>query len=61
MLIAPITFTSYDAGIMLGLKGFAAAMLGALAGVLIAPITFTSYDAGIMLGLKGFAVIGDRY
>ncbi len=30
VLIAPITFTSYDAGIMLGLKGFAAAMLGAL-------------------------------
>ena len=30
VLIAPITFTSYDAGIMLGLKGFAAAMLGGL-------------------------------
>ena len=30
MLIAPITFTSYDAGVMLGLKGFAAAMLGGL-------------------------------
>ncbi len=28
VLIAPIAFTSYDAGIMLGLKGFAAAMLG---------------------------------
>jgi branched-chain amino acid transport system permease protein len=30
VLIAPITFTSFDAGIMLGLKGFAAAMLGGL-------------------------------
>jgi branched-chain amino acid transport system permease protein len=30
VLIAPITFTSYDTGIMLGLKGFAAAILGGL-------------------------------
>lgn len=30
VLIAPITLTSYDVGIMLGLKGFAAAMLGGL-------------------------------
>jgi len=30
VLIAPITFTSYDAGIMLGLKGFAAAILGGI-------------------------------
>ena len=30
VLIAPITFTSYDVGVMLGLKGFAAAMLGGL-------------------------------
>ena len=30
VLIAPIAFTAYDAGIMLGLKGFAAAMLGGL-------------------------------
>jgi len=30
VLIAPITFTSYDVGIMLGLKGFAAAILGGL-------------------------------
>jgi branched-chain amino acid transport system permease protein len=28
VLIAPITFTSYDAGVMLGLKGFAAAKRG---------------------------------
>jgi len=30
VLIAPITFTSYEAGIMLGLKGFAAAILGGI-------------------------------
>jgi branched-chain amino acid transport system permease protein len=30
ILIAPITFTSWDVGIMLGLKGFAAAILGGL-------------------------------
>lgn len=30
VLVAPITFTSYDIGVMLGLKGFAAAMLGGL-------------------------------
>lgn len=30
VLTAPITFTSYDSGILLGLKGFAAATLGGL-------------------------------
>ena len=30
ILIAPISFTSYDVGVMLGLKGFAAAILGGL-------------------------------
>ena len=30
ILIAPISFTSYDVGVMLGLKGFAAAMLGGM-------------------------------
>ncbi len=30
VLIAPITFTAYDSGILLGLKGFAAAILGGL-------------------------------
>ena len=29
-LVAPITFTSWDIGVMLGLKGFAAAILGGL-------------------------------
>jgi branched-chain amino acid transport system permease protein len=32
IIIAPITYTSYDAGIMLGLKGFVAAVLGGLGG-----------------------------
>jgi branched-chain amino acid transport system permease protein len=45
VLTAPITFTSYDAGIMLGLKGFAAAMLGGLG-------SFTGAVAGgLALGL----------
>jgi branched-chain amino acid transport system permease protein len=30
ILTAPITITSYDVGVMLGLKGFAAAILGGL-------------------------------
>lgn len=30
VLVAPITFTSYDAGVMLGLKGFSAAVLGGM-------------------------------
>lgn len=30
ILVAPITLTSWDAGVMLGLKGFAAAILGGL-------------------------------
>ena len=45
VLIAPIAFTSYDTGVMLGLKGFAAAMLGGLgsfAGAIV---------GGLVLGL----------
>ncbi len=30
LLIAPITFTSYEAGVMLGLKGFSAAIVGGI-------------------------------
>ncbi len=30
VLIVPVTFTSYDAGVMLGLKGFSAAILGGI-------------------------------
>ncbi len=45
VLIAPITFTSYDSGIMLGLKGFAAAMLGGLGSFAGAVL------GGVLLGL----------
>jgi len=45
VLIAPITFTSYDSGIMLGLKGFAAAMLGGLGSFSGAVL------GGVLLGL----------
>lgn len=45
VLTAPITFTSYDIGVMLGLKGFAAAMLGGLG-------SFTgAVVGGLVLGL----------
>ena len=45
VLTAPITFTSYDTGVMLGLKGFAAAMLGGL-GSFVGAVT-----GGLVLGL----------
>jgi branched-chain amino acid transport system permease protein len=45
VLTAPITFTSYDSGIMLGLKGFAAAMLGGLGSFMGAVL------GGLLLGL----------
>jgi branched-chain amino acid transport system permease protein len=32
IILAPITYTSYDIGVMLGLKGFVAAILGGLGG-----------------------------
>jgi len=44
VLIAPISFTSYDVGVMLGLKGFAAAILGGLGsipGAILGAILFT--------------------
>ncbi|WGG51136.1 branched-chain amino acid ABC transporter permease [Rugamonas sp. DEMB1] len=45
ILVAPITYTSYDAGIMLGLKGFVAAVLGGLGGGLGA------VAGGLILGI----------
>jgi len=45
ILIAPIAFTSYDAGIMLGLKGFAAAILGGIGSPLGA------VAGGVLLGV----------
>ncbi|MES9897400.1 MAG: branched-chain amino acid ABC transporter permease [Sedimenticola sp.] len=45
ILVAPITFTSYDAGVMLGLKGFSAAILGGMGNPMGA------VAGGLMLGL----------
>jgi branched-chain amino acid transport system permease protein len=45
ILIAPITLTAYDVGVMLGLKGFAAAILGGL-GSFVGAIV-----GGLLLGL----------
>lgn len=45
IVVAPITFTSYDSGIMLGLKGFTAAVLGGLGNGLGAVI------GGLILGI----------
>ena len=45
VLTTPITFTSYDSGVMLGLKGFSAAMLGGLGSFAGAVL------GGLLLGL----------
>jgi branched-chain amino acid transport system permease protein len=45
IIIAPITLTSYDVGIMLGLKGFVAAVLGGLGSAVGAIV------GGLILGL----------
>lgn len=45
IILAPITYTSYDIGIMLGLKGFVAAVLGGLGGGLGA------VAGGLILGI----------
>lgn len=45
VLVAPITYTSYDAGVMLGLKGFSAAILGGMGNPMGA------VAGGLLLGL----------
>jgi branched-chain amino acid transport system permease protein len=45
VLVTPLTLTSYDAGTLLALKGFAAAMLGGIGSALGAVL------GGILLGL----------
>lgn len=45
ILVAPISFTSYDAGVMLGLKGFSAAILGGMGNPMGAVV------GGLLLGL----------
>jgi len=58
MIIAPISTTSYDTGIMLGLKGFAAAILGGygnFAGAIV---------GGVMLGVLeslGAGLVSSQY
>lgn len=46
VIVAPITFTSYDVGIMLGLKGFVAAAIGGLGSSTGAVV------GGLLLGLS---------
>ena len=45
IMVAPITYTSYDAGVILGLKGFAAAILGGMGNPMGA------VAGGLLLGL----------
>lgn len=45
ILVTPISFTSYDAGVMLGLKGFSAAILGGMGNPMGAVV------GGLLLGL----------
>ena len=45
IILAPITYTSYDIGIMLGIKGFVAAVLGGLGG------GFGAVAGGLILGV----------
>ena len=44
IIVAPLTMTSYDVGIMLGLKGFCAAIIGGMSGGL------STVLGGILLG-----------
>ena len=58
ILITPITLTSYDAGIMLGLKGFVAAVLGGLGNGLGAVV------GGLLVGIleaMGAGYISSNY
>lgn len=45
VLIAPISFTSYDSGVMLGLKGFCAAILGGMGN------SMGAVAGGLLLGI----------
>jgi branched-chain amino acid transport system permease protein len=45
ILITPITYTSYDSGVMLGLKGFAASILGGMGS------SMGAVAGGLLLGI----------
>ncbi len=57
-ILAPITLTSYDRGILLGLKGFAACILGGLGN------PFGAAAGGLILGVLesfGAGVVSSAY
>ena len=58
LIVTPVTFTIYDAGTLLGLKGFAAAVTGGLGN------TFGGIAGGLVLGLLeafGGGLIGSEF
>jgi branched-chain amino acid transport system permease protein len=58
IIVTPVTLTIYDAGTMLGLKGFAAAVTGGIGN------TFGGIAGGLVLGLLeafGGGVIGSQF
>lgn len=58
ILVTPITFTSYDAGVMLGLKGFCAAILGGMGS------SMGAVAGGLLLGVLesvGAGIISSGY
>jgi branched-chain amino acid transport system permease protein len=59
MVIAPITFMSYDAGMMLTIKGIVAAVLGGMGSNLGALFSWSRFL--IMEGRRGVAGIGDSH
>ncbi len=58
ILVTPITYTSYDAGVMLGLKGFCAAILGGMGN------SMGAVAGGVLLGViesLGAGIISSGY
>ncbi len=58
ILVTPITYTSYDAGVMLGLKGFCAAILGGMGN------SMGAVAGGLLLGIiesLGAGIISSGY
>ena len=58
ILVTPITYTSYDSGVMLGLKGFCAAILGGMGS------SMGAVAGGVLLGViesLGAGIISSGY